>query len=65
MKGNDVLVSLPTGFGESLCFPLLPYVFDYLRGGDRVSHRVPKSADSASMLAADSHQVSMRVKSKE
>ena len=32
VEGHDTFVSLPTGYGKSVIYGMLPFVFDKLRG---------------------------------
>jgi superfamily II DNA helicase RecQ len=37
LMGNDVLACLPTGYGKSVCYAILPKIFDKLRGKPKSS----------------------------
>ena len=32
LDGNDVFMSVPTGYGKSVVYGMLPYAFDMIRG---------------------------------
>ena len=42
VEGKDVFVSLPTGFGKSICFQILPFVLDYMNSPSPVEEVVDK-----------------------
>ena len=51
-SGSDVFVSLPTGYGKSFCYVLLPLVFDQLlgRSGSIVLHITPNIFDDGATI---------------
>ena len=57
IRGKDVFVSLPTGAGKSLCFAVLPYLFDFLKS--RVSSIGELAAEERSIVVVVSPLISL------
>ena len=54
--GDDIFVSLPTGFGKSICFHVLPILFDRKLGrmdGERVMSLLAVVISSVSRQSVD------------
>ena len=54
LQGRDVFAVLPTGYGKTLCYAVLPGAFDYLQGSSIVVVVSP-------LTAIMKHQVSKAV----
>ena len=50
LSGKDVFVSLPTGYGKTYCYSLLPLAFDYLRESQHPSIVICVSPLTALMM---------------
>ena len=55
LRGNDVFVALPTGYGKNLCYGCLPLAFDVLWGTEKKSIAIVLSP----LVALMKDQVSM------
>ena len=60
VAGNDVFVALPTGYGKSLCYALLPTVFDFVRGRPPNSSIVLCVSPLISLMVDQKEQYSKR-----
>ena len=49
-SGKDVFVALPTGYGKSYCYALLPLAFDFLRETEHPSIAICVSPLTALMM---------------
>ena len=59
VRGRDVFVSLPTGSGKSLCYGVLPVLFDRLQRSDRRAIVVVVSPLIARLATTMLHMVSL------
>ena len=50
LSGKDVFVALPTGYGKTYCYSLLPLAFDYLRESQHPSIAICVSPLTALMM---------------
>ena len=50
VNGSGVFVSLPTGSGKSLCYPVLPAIFDILHYSDSSAAMVIVVSPSISLM---------------
>ena len=60
LKGNDILVSLPTGYGKLLIFAMLPSLFNRLR--ERSHSSMPIVVSPLASLMLEQREVFTQVK---
>ena len=66
VEGSDVFISLPTGYGKSLCFAMLPFVYDRLKrdivsGSERCISSIVICVTPLQSLMMDQHERFSRV----